>query len=353
MDKAFGCRASWQRLGTSPRSFGAALLRWGLRLLLLPVVAWAAAALWFDGPASRALAGVLAAAFVVAALAPLVVARRFLRGLLLFAALFLVVLLWWLSIEPSNDRNWMADVAQLPYGEVEGDRLTLHNVRDCLYTTETDYEARWDTRTYDLSAIDGLDLFLCYWGPREIAHTIMSWDFADGQHLAISIETRKEVGEEYSAVKGFFRQYELYYVVADERDVIRLRTDYRGEDVYLYRLRTPPDRARKLLLEYVDRINGLVAQPVWYNALTHNCTTVIFENVRPIIGYIPFDWRILLNGRIDEMLYEQGVINTSLPFETVRERSHVNENARRAGDEGDFSAIIRSGLPGRPPPPAR
>ena len=352
MDKAFARLASWRRLGTSRRSFGAAFLRWALRLLLLPVVAWGAAALWFDGPASHALAGMLAAAFAAASLALLVVPRRFLRGLLLFAALFAVVLLWWLSIEPSNERNWMADVAQLPYGQVEGDRLVLHNVRDCLYVTETDYTARWDTRTYDLSAIDGLDLFLCYWGPRAIAHTIMSWDFADGQHLAISIETRKEVGEEYSAVRGFFRQYELYYVVADERDVIRLRTDFRGEDVYLYRLRTPPDRARKLLLQYVERINGLVTQPVWYNALTHNCTTVIFDNVRPIVGSVPFDWRILANGYIDEMLYEQGVINTSLPFETLRERSYIDENARRA-DLGAFSAMIRSGLPGRPPPPAR
>jgi len=353
MDNACGRLASWRRLGTSTRSFGAAFLRWALRLLLLPLVAWAAAALWFDGPSSHALAGTLAALFAATALAMLIVPRRLLRGLLLFAALFLVVLLWWLSIPPSNERHWMADVAELPYGQVDGDTLTIHNVRDCRYVTETDYEARWDTRTYDLSGIDGLDLFLCYWGPREIAHTILSWDFADGQHLAISIETRKEVGEEYSAVRGFFRQYELYYVVADERDVIRLRTDYRGEDVYLYRLRTPPDRARQLLLQYVEKLNGLVTQPAWYNALTHNCTTVIFDNVRPIVGRVPFDWRILLNGRIDQMLYEQGVINTSLPFETLRERSHVNEMARRAGQDADFSGMIRSGIPGRPPPPAR
>jgi hypothetical protein len=340
-------------LATSQRSFGLAVLRWLLRVPLVLAAGWGAAALWFDGPSSRPLAGGLAAAFVVTSLLLLFWIRPVRRGLLPFVLLFATVLLWWLSLEPSNERHWMADVAQLPSAEVNGDRLTIHNVRDCRYTTEMDYEARWETRSYDLSAIDGLDLFLSYWGPRVIAHTIMSWDFADGQHLAISIETRKEVGEEYSAVRGFFRQFELYYVVADERDVIKLRTDYRGEDVFLYRLRTPPDRARKLLLEYVEKFNGLVAQPAWYNALTHNCTTVIFDNVRPVVGSVPFDWRILANGHIDEMLYEEGIINASMPFESLRERSHVNEPAARAGPEADFSALIRSGLPARPPPPAR
>ena len=340
-------------LTTPTRSIAAAVLRWTLRLLLLLPAAWAAAALWFDGPASRALAGGLAVAFAAAALGLLLVVRPMLRGLLLFAALFALVLAWWLSIEPRNDRHWMADVAELPRAEVAGDRVTFHHVRDCRYVTETDYDARWETRSYDLSAIDGLDLFLCYWGPREIAHTILSWDFADGQHLAISIETRKEVGEEYSAVRGFFRQFELYYVVADERDVIAVRTDHRGEDVYLYRLRTPPERARLLLLQYIERINGLVAQPAWYNALDHNCTTVIFDNVRPIVGSVPFDWRILLNGRIDEMLYEQGIIDTALPFATLRERSAISAAARRAGASADFSSQIRTGLPECPPPPAR
>jgi hypothetical protein len=338
-------------LAKSQRSIGFTVLCWLLRLLFLLPVGWAAAALWFDGPASRSLAGGLAVAFAAASLGLLFVLRPFRRGLLFFVLLFLPVLLWWRAIEPSNDGRWMADVEQLPRAEVVGDRVTFHNVRNCRYVTETDYDARWETRSYDLSAINGLDLFLCYWGPREIAHTIMSWDFADGQHLVISIETRKQVGQEYSAIKGFFRQYELYYVVADERDLIGVRTDYRGEDVYLYRLRTPPERAREFLLQYIDKINGLVAQPVWYNALTHNCTTVIFENVRPVVGYIPFDWRILANGRIDEMLYEQGVINRSLPFESLRERSGIDTAARKAGASDDFSALIRVGLPQRPPPP--
>ena len=241
-------------LATPKRSLAVAILRWTLRSLLLLPATWCAAALWFDGPASRAVAGSLAAACAAASIGLLFVLRPPRRGLLLFLALFALVLAWWFSLRPRNDRDWQPDVARLPRAEVDGSRLTLHNVRDCRYVTETDYEARWETRQYDLDAITGLDLFLCYWGPREIAHTILSWDFEDGKHLAISIETRKEKGESYSAVAGFFKQYELYYVAADETDLIRLRTNYRGEHVYLYRLRTPPDRARRLLLQYAARI---------------------------------------------------------------------------------------------------
>ena len=233
-------------------------MRW-LALLPLGLVGllaglWAAAALWFDGPASRPLAGALAGAFALALVAILARVRPLSRAALACLALFAAVLVWWLLIEPSNQRAWQPDVARLPTARFEGDRVTLANVRHFEYRGEQDYTERWEERSYDLATLRGADMFLSYWGSPWIAHTIMSWEFADGEHLAISIETRKEEGEEYSAVRGFFRRYELYYVVADESDVIGLRTRHRGEEVYLYRLRTPPDRARGLLLQYLQRI---------------------------------------------------------------------------------------------------
>ena len=217
------------------------LVLWGV---VLGGVAWGAAALWFDGPASRPLAGALAAAYALASLVLFVKVRPRGRACAAVVVLFAVVLGWWLSLEPSNGRNWQRDVARLPVADIQGDTVTIRNVRNFDYRSETDYTERWETRTYDLSRLQGLDLFLIYWGSPSIAHTILSWQFDDGPPLAISIETRKEEGENYSAARGFFRQYELYYVVADEDDVARLRTNYRNEDVYLYRLRTPPARAR-------------------------------------------------------------------------------------------------------------
>jgi hypothetical protein len=321
-----------------------------LRILALPIVAWAAGAIWIDGPASRVVAGALVGGYVTASLV-LLVRRPLRRNFLLAAVLFAVVVGWWLSIPPSNDRTWMADVANLPVATFDGDLVTVSNIRDFDYHSETDFDERWETRTYDLSQITGLDLFICYWGPTMIAHTIMSWEFSDGRHLAVSIETRKEQGEEYSALLGFYRQFELYYVVADERDVIGVRTDHRGEQVFLYRLRTPHDRSRALLERYLRRVDALNETPDWYNAFSKNCTTVIFDHVRPIVGKVPFDYRMLVNGRLDQLLYEREAFNQDLPFAELREVSEITEASLAADGAEDFSERIRVGLPPRPPPP--
>jgi len=329
------------------RLFGRLIL-W---VVLLAATAWGSAALWFDGPASRPLAGLLAAAFPLAAVALLILLRPKRRAYAAFLTMFAVLLGWWLSLSPSNDRDWQRDVAQLPTAEIHGDTLTIRNVRNFDYRSETDYTAHWETRRYDLSKLRGLDLYVIYWGSPSIAHTIMSWDFDDGQHLAVSIETRKEKGESYSAVRGFFRQYELYYVLADERDVVGLRTNHRHEDVYLYPLRTPPVRARALLLNYLKTINRLAERPKWYNALRYNCTTTIRMHASDAITGIPLDWRWLANGYLDELLYEKGIVNRAVPFTELKKRSYINPKAQSVAPEGDFSGMIRQGLPPRPPPP--
>ena len=205
---------------------------------------------------------------------------------------------------------------------------------------------RYEDRRYSLAQLRTMDLFRSYWGAPPFAHTILSFGFDDGRFLAISVEARKEGGEEYSALAGFFKQYELIYVVADERDVIRLRTNYRGEDVYLYRLRGAPERARALLLRYAGRINELRERPEWYNALTQNCTTAIPRQSGTRSWR---NWKLLANGHLDELAYEIGAIDTSQPFAELRARSRVNERARAAADGPDFSRRIREGLPGLAP----
>lgn len=323
-----------------------------LGLLIVGPTAWACLALWLDGPASRPLAGALAAAFALGTLALLGAVRPVRRAALVWLVGFAVLLLWWFSIPPSNDRNWQVDVARVPTAELHGDELTIRNLRNFDYRSETDFIPHWEERRFDLSRLVGVDLFMSYWGPTLIAHTIMSWEFEDGEHLAVSIETRKEEGESYSALRGFFRQYELYYVFADERDLIGLRTNHRGETVYLYRLPASPERARELLLIYVARINELAQSPDWYNALTHNCTTSIRVHAAQGGVWLPMDWRFLLNGFLYEYLYEQGRINRSLPLSEIRRRSDITAKARAAGSGSDFSRRIRQGVPARPGPQA-
>lgn len=261
-------------------------------------------------------------------------------------ALFGVVLIWWLRIPPSNDRDWQADVARLPKATFDHDIVRIDNIRNFDYHSSDDYTEHWESRTYDLDQIVGVDLFLSFWGPKLIAHTIASWEFADGRHLAISIETRKEQGEQYSAVRGLFRQFELYYVVADERDLIGLRTSYRGERVFLYHIRTTPATARALLVDYLASVNKLAQQPQWYNALTENCTTKIHYHYNDVASAKAFSWKILLNGYFDELLYDNGQIDTSLPLAELRSRSDITERAKAAADDPEFSARIRDGLPG-------
>jgi hypothetical protein len=309
---------------------------------------WACLALWFDGPASRPLAGLLAGGLAAAAGAVGAIVRPLGRALVIVGVLWLLVVGWWLRIPARNDRDWQPDVARLPRTTFEGDIVTIHDVRDFDYVSETEFTERWEDRTYDLGRVRGADLFLSYWGPTLIAHTIMSWEFDDGRHLAISIETRKEKGETYSALRGFFRQYELYYVVADERDLVRLRTNYRGEQVFLYRLRATPERARAALRSYLEEVSRLAQTPAWYNAFTHNCTTTIRFHVQQAGIHNPWNWRILVNGKGDELLYSRGAINTSLPFAEVRARSDITAKARAADRAADFSRRIREGLLPRP-----
>ena len=256
-----------------------------------------------------------------------------------------VVIGWWRSLKPSNYRDWRPEVARVATAVVSGERVTVRNVRNFRYRSVQDFDERWEERTLDLARLNGLDVFFVHWGPKLYAHTIMSWSFDDGQRLAISVEVRKRRDQDYSAWKAFFRQYELVYVVADERDVIRLRTNYRREQVYLYRVRTSQASARALLLEYLEALNELASRPLWYNALSANCTTVIRDRVIHSGGRLPFSWRYFANAYLPEFLHRRGVLDNSVPFAELKARAHINARALEIGEDEDFSTRIREGLP--------
>ncbi len=334
----YSAHISWRR-----RIFhGLAVL--SLAAVALICAAWAFGAVWFDAPfgnGNKVVATLIGIVFV----AVFVFVRRFWRKVAAFAALFGAVLIWWLTLKPSNEANWQQDVTQLAWAEINGDEVTLHNVRNCDYRTETDYTPHWETRTVRISQITGIDIAIDYWGSPWIAHPIISFQFADAPPLCFSIETRKKLGQTYSTVGGLYRRFELIYIVADERDVIRLRTNYRKEDIYLYRTTISPARARERFLEYIHSLNALRDKPRWYNAITTNCTTSI-RTQHPPGERMPWDWRILVNGKGDELLYERHLIATGgLPFTELKQRSHINERARAADQDPDFSRLIREGLP--------
>jgi hypothetical protein len=319
-----------------------------LGFVLLLGTLWAAAALHFDARVSW-LRTPLAVGYLLAVLAVWILAKGRWKKLGLTAGGFALVLAWWLTLQPSNNRDWQPDVAMLASADIVGNKVTVHNIRNFDYRTETDFDVRHYDRTFDLDQIRTAELYMVYWGSPNIAHTMMSFGFADGGHLCFSIETRKRTGQDYSAVRGLFRQYELIYIVADERDVVRLRTNYRqGEEVYLFQLNGSLPQVRELFLDYLRRINSLRERPEWYSALTHNCTTSI-RTQRAAADRSPWDWRMLLNGHGDALLYERGMIATNLPLGELKERCHINARARAAGQDVDFSHLIRQGVPGIKP----
>jgi hypothetical protein len=310
--------------------------------ITLGCAAWAFGSLYYDFPVAKT---VVAWGFVAAVVAGIIFLHGAVRKLGAIFAAFALVLIWWLTLKPSNDGNWQPDVAQTAWADINGDEFTFHNVRNCDYRTETEYTPHWEIRTVRLSQITGIDLAIDYWGSPWIAHPIVSFQFADTPPLCFSIETRKTIGQSYSTIGGLYRQFTLIYIVSDERDVIRLRTNYRNEDIYLYHTTASPDRARGRFLEYVRSLNALHTQPRWYNAITTNCTTAIRDQ-RPINERVPWDWRILLNGKADELLYEhRALVTGGLPFAELKQRSLIDARAKAADKDPAFSARIREGLP--------
>jgi hypothetical protein len=330
---------------------GRALLTLLISIALAAMTGWGALAIYYSNLPSEDVRRILALAFSIFGAALLVwylFSAKRTRPLLVFLGVFLLLVAWWSTIPPKQDRDWAPEYARLPHATINGDLITIHNIRNFDYRTETDFTPRYYDKTFDLRQLDSVDVIASYWMGDAIAHTIISFGFSGKDFLAISIETRRERHESYSSIAGFFKQYELFYVVADERDLIRLRTNYRKdppEDVYLYRTVASEANARRVFLDYVRELNSLAEKPQFYNSLTTNCTTSILTHTRVNPDHLPLSWKVLLSGYVPAYLYEHRRIDTSLPFEELKRRSHINAAAQAADNAPDFSQRIRNGPP--------
>ncbi|HEY1779372.1 MAG TPA: DUF4105 domain-containing protein [Roseiarcus sp.] len=331
------------------RAAGLALRIVAAIVVIAPVSAWSAMALWFRLPAPEGLRASAAVLFCILGLAT--IAALFMRlsrsfvALAVFTIAFGGLLAWWSTITPPLDGDWAPDVARQTTGTIKGDILTLSDVRDFDWRTDKDFTQRWEKRSYDLSKLKTLDLFLAYWAGPEMAHVIMSFGFEDGDHIAWSVEVRREKTGVFSPVADAFKNHTLVYLATTERDSVRLRTNVRGEDVRLYRLNTPPDQARLLLREYVVESTVLAKQPKWYNSITANCATVVFKLVRAAGSRLPFDWRLVVNGFLPGYLYDHGAVVTTMPLSELMKRARVSPQAKAADQSPDFSKAIRVGVP--------
>lgn len=269
-----------------------------------------------------------------------------LLGKIFFAFILLVVIAYTALIfivRPSNDRDWATDQAVLPYAEINGDQVSVHNIRNFSYTSTSDYTPAYYDATFDLNKIKNIyfvvEPFSGYVGA---AHTFLSFEFDGDKFVSISVEIRKEKGESFSAVKGLLRQYELTYVIADERDVVKLRSNYRHDKVFVYPVKTTPEKMRAVFLSMVERTNKLKAEPEFYNTIASNCTTNIAKHVNQISPKrVPWDITFILPEEADRYVYKLGLIDNALPFDETRAEHFINDMAEQYADSPDFSLKIR------------
>lgn len=327
-----------------------------LSLVTLAVLAfgsWGALALWYQSPGAARIRALLPGAWLLLCGA---VVLSVWRGAPALAAALLMpagaaLLVWWARMRPSNAGDWADEVACISHGEVRGDEVTLHQVRNFLWRSREDYTVRWEVRRYDLRRLVTLDMITSYWEGPAVAHVLFSFGFSDGERVVFSVEIRRRRGQAYSEIGGFFRAYNLSVIAADERDVIYLRTNVRGEDDYLYRVRLPPANMRSLFLAYVSQANALGQRARFYNTLTVNCTTLVYRMMRHIVGGLPLDVRLLLSGYLPSYVYAVGGLDRRYSLAQLRAWGRITQRARQAGYDAQFSAAIRAGIPPLPVAP--
>jgi hypothetical protein len=246
-------------------------------------------------------------------------------------------------LAPSNHRDWTPEQAKLAVAEFDRNRVTVRNIRDCRWRTADDFAVSYYDKTFDLDQLRSVDFVVVPFNETpSLGHTMLSFGFADGEHLAVSVEIRKERGEAYNPIAGFLRQYEIIYIVASERDVIQKRVNCDLSDVYLYRSTATPEQARELFVDVMRRVDKLAKSPEFYDTLTNNCTTNIRNHVNHLkADEVPYDYRVLLPGYSDELAYDLGLIEHHGSYAETRLHARVNYQAYLHRNDPKFSQAIR------------
>ncbi|MFA5678527.1 MAG: DUF4105 domain-containing protein [Pseudomonas sp.] len=328
-----------------------------LRILLLSIATltlllssiWALLALWYQAPGGmlgRLLLIGLWLLGMTGCVYWLWAGQSNWQALLCYLLMFVVLTLWWAGIKPSHERAWADDLAYITTGEIEQHRVRLDKVRNFEWRSSRDYDIRWESREYDLRRLRSVDMITSYWSMTSIAHVLVSFGFDDGEQVAFSVEIRREQHESFSEIGGFFKQFELSIIASDERDVVRVRSNIRNEDLWLYRINLSPSDARELFRSFVVQANRLAEQPRFYHTVTGNCTTIVYSMMKQIVEGLPLDHRLLLTGHLPAYVHEVGGMMPGLSLEEAQRRGRITQRAREAGDDPQFSALIRQGVPG-------
>jgi len=308
---------------------------------------WAMLALWYQLPWSLPARLAACGLWLLGTLGVLFMlwSGTTLWAILTYLAMLILVMLWWGRLEPTHERDWADDLARITTGVIEGDRVRLKDVRNFHWRTLDDYDVRWETREYDLSQLRSVDLITSQWGLPGIAHILVSFGFEDGRFIAFTVEIRRTRDQSFSAIGGFFKQFELNVLASDERDAVRLRTNVRGEEGRIYRVRMSDRAMRRLFIAYVEEGNRLAKDPRHYHTITANCTIIVYNMMDEIIKGLPLDARLFLSSHLPSYVKQHGGL-VDRPLGELQELGRFTERARDADQAEDFSWQIRQGVPG-------
>lgn len=325
-------------------------------LFVLLTSVWFCLAIWVQQPLGKIFSYFIIIAWTIFALSILGIyfKRKFWsrnKDRLIYLITFVFSLIWYFNIPAKQDRQWSADVSRIFNYEKQGNIVTIHNIRNFNWHTETQFDEHWDSRTFNLDHITGVNIITSYWMGPEIAHTLVSFNFSDQRPLAFSLETRKEKTESFSAIGGFFRQFELSLLAADEKDIIYTRSNVRGEQVYFFPVQMPKAEAKALFVKYLVKTDQLAQKPEWYNTLSSNCTTLVFDMVQAISPKkLPLDYRLIASGYLPNYLYDLGALEHQWTMKQWYEKAHLNPRTAlyahfKYQNSPNYSKVVRYGLP--------
>lgn len=322
------------------------ILKFLFYLICLLFIAWGSLALYYSDFIPPRFSTALAVLFAAYSIYSFWFAgkKRKKRALVAWGVVFIAIAAHWAMIKPSHDRAWRADMARMPQAVINGDTVKIVNYRNFEYRGLKDFTPRYEEREVQLSHLTSVDFFISYWVPGPVAHTFLSFNFDNSPPVCISIEARYEEDEGFDPLASLFKEFELIYIVGSEKDIVGVRTNFRHEDVYMYRIRMSPESARLLFMVYMQRINELADKPEFYHLLSNNCTINIVRYANLVGREGRLDIRLILNGYSDRYLYRNGYIDTSLPFVELRALAYINPLAQQAGNAADFSERIRQSL---------
>ena len=342
----------YKGLKTQFSTLGGIFLSFLFSVFVIFSTIWVCMAIWFQQPFGYALSIFTIALWIIFAgiCLGIYISKRFISRIKIFfiySLSFICSLIWYFNIEARQDREWAPEVSKVLSYEQHGNLVTLHNVRNFNWRSEDDYDEKWETRTVDLNKISGVNVITSYWMGPQIAHTLVSFDFENSPPLTFSIEIRKEKGESFSALGGFFRKFELSLIASDEKDIIFTRSNIRNEDVYFFPIHMNKTDTRALFKEYLQTAKKLQQTPKWYNTLTSNCTTLVFDMAQAVSQHqYPSDYRLLLSGYLPNYLYDLRAFSHQWTIDEWYSHAHINPKTehKNALSSKQYSTLIRQGL---------